>query len=129
MNDTQIETAARGHGWRSLREVGCQGAERLLRCATALRVTLALAAAGEAVVREGALPADHAAGGDDRAAVSAWRAAVVADPALIPGYLAQIDAYIRLGQPDLALLVARTGQQALPSSAELRDRVLRLERR
>jgi hypothetical protein len=71
----------------------------------------------------------HAAGGDDRAAVSAWRAAVVADPLLVPAYLALIDAYLRLGQPDLALSIARTGQLALPSSAELRDRVLRLEKR
>jgi hypothetical protein len=71
----------------------------------------------------------HAGSGDDRSAVSAWRAAVVADAAMVPAYLALIDAYLRLGQPDLALAVARTGQKALPSSAELRDRVLRLEKR
>lgn len=71
----------------------------------------------------------HAAGGDDRAAVSAWRAAVIADPALVPAHLALIDAYLRLGQPELALAVAKSGQQALPSSVELRDRVLRLEKR
>jgi lipopolysaccharide biosynthesis regulator YciM len=71
----------------------------------------------------------HAGSGDDRSAVSAWRSAVVADAAMVPAYLALIDAYLRLGQPDLALAVARTGQKALPSSAELRDRVLRLEKR
>jgi hypothetical protein len=71
----------------------------------------------------------HAAGGDDRAAVSAWRAAVVAEPAMVPAYLALIDAYLRLGQPDLALSVAREGRRVLPESAELRDRVLKLERK
>ena len=34
-----------------------------------------------------------------------------------------------IGQPDLALTAARTGQRALPASAELRDRVLALEKR
>jgi lipopolysaccharide biosynthesis regulator YciM len=71
----------------------------------------------------------HAGSGDDRAAVSAWRAALVADAAMVPAYLALIDAYLRLGQPALALSVAQTGQKALPSSTELRDRVLRLEKR
>jgi VWFA-related protein len=71
----------------------------------------------------------HAAGGDDRSAVSAWRTAIIADAALVPAYLAAIDAYLRLGQPDLALQVARSGRQAMPDSAELRDRVARLERR
>lgn len=71
----------------------------------------------------------HAAGGDDRAAVTAWRSAVIADSTFVPAYLALVDAYLRLGQPDLALQVARAGQQALPASVELRDRVLRLERK
>ena len=71
----------------------------------------------------------HAAAGNDRAAVSAWRAAIIADAAMVPAYLAAIDAYLRLGQPDLALQIARSGLQAMPDSAELRDRVARLERR
>jgi VWFA-related protein len=71
----------------------------------------------------------RAAGGDDVSAVSAWRGAIVADPTMVPAYLALIDAYLRLGQPDLALSVARTGQEALPASAELSDRVLRLQKR
>ena len=71
----------------------------------------------------------RAADGDDRAAVSAWRAAVIADAAMVPAYLAAIDAYLRLGQPDLALQMARSGLLALPDSAELRDRVARIERR
>jgi len=70
-----------------------------------------------------------AAGGDDRAAVSAWRAAFTADSSFVPAYLAAIEAYIRLGQPDLALQVARSGLAALPESVELRNRVDRLEKR
>lgn len=71
----------------------------------------------------------HAASGDDRAAVSAWRLAVIADSTMVPAYLALIDAYMRLGSPDLALQVARSGLISLPDSVELRDRVSRLERR
>jgi tetratricopeptide (TPR) repeat protein len=71
----------------------------------------------------------HAAAGDDRAAVSAWRTAVIADSTVVPAYLALIDAYTRLGSPELALQVARSGLKALPDSVELRDRVSRLERR
>jgi hypothetical protein len=71
----------------------------------------------------------HAAAGNDRPAVSAWRAAIAADASMVPAYLALIDGYLRLGQPDLALSAARTGVKALPGSAELRDRVLRLEQR
>ena len=48
---------------------------------------------------------------------------------MVPAYLALIDAYLRLGQPDLALAAAQTGQRALPASAELADRVLRLQKR
>jgi tetratricopeptide (TPR) repeat protein len=71
----------------------------------------------------------QAASGNDRAAVSAWRAAIIADSTMVPAYLAGIDAYLRLGEADLALQIARSGLQALPGSAELRDRVARLERR
>jgi hypothetical protein len=71
----------------------------------------------------------HAGAGDDRSAVSAWRAAIVADASMVPAYLALVDGYLRLGQPDLALAAARTGLKALPASAELRDRVQRLEKR
>jgi hypothetical protein len=67
--------------------------------------------------------------GDDAGAFSAWRAAVNADPAMVPAYLALIDGYVRVGQLDLALQVARSGSAALPASPELRDRLSRLERR
>jgi hypothetical protein len=70
-----------------------------------------------------------AAGGDDPAAVSAWRAGVAADATFVPAYLAAIEAYLRLGQRDLALQVARSGLSALPDSVELRNRVERLEKK
>jgi len=71
----------------------------------------------------------YAASGDDRSAIGAWRAAVVADQTLVSAYLALIDAYLRLNQPDLARQVAQSGAKALPKSAELRDRLQRLEKR
>ena len=71
----------------------------------------------------------HASTGDDRAAVGAFRSAVVADPSFVPAYLAAIDAYVRMREPALALQVARAGVVTLPASLELRDRLLRLERK
>ena len=71
----------------------------------------------------------YAASGDDRSAIGAWRAALLADQALVSGYLALIDAYLRLNEPDLARQVAESGVKALPKSAELRDRLERLEKR
>ena len=49
--------------------------------------------------------------------------------AIVPAYLAAIEAYLRLGQPELALQVARSGLTALPDSVELRNRVQRLEKK
>jgi hypothetical protein len=71
----------------------------------------------------------HAASGDDRAAITAWRSAIVADPGLVPSYLALVDAYLRLGQRELALQVVKSGLTVLPSSPELRDRLATLEGR
>jgi VWFA-related protein len=71
----------------------------------------------------------HAGGGDDPAAITAWRNAVLADPALVPSYLALVDAYVRLGHPDLAMQVVKSGLRALPGSLELLDRLARLEGR
>jgi VWFA-related protein len=71
----------------------------------------------------------HAAVGDDRAAVTDWRNAVLGDAAQVPPYLALVDAYVRLGHPDLALQVVKSGLRALPSSPELLDRLARLEGR
>ena len=70
-----------------------------------------------------------AANGDDRAAISAWRSSLVGDATLVPSYLALVDAYLRLGQRDLALQVVKSGLTALPSSPELLDRLARLENR
>jgi VWFA-related protein len=70
----------------------------------------------------------HAASGDDRAAVTAWRSAILSDPALVSSYLALIDAYLRLGQPDLALQVVTSGLRALPASPELANRLAQLQR-
>jgi VWFA-related protein len=71
----------------------------------------------------------YAAGGDDPAAVTAWRNAIIGNATLIPPYLALIDTYVRLGHPELALQVAKTGLRALPNSPELLDRLARLEGR
>ncbi|MEI6669626.1 MAG: VWA domain-containing protein [Acidobacteriota bacterium] len=71
----------------------------------------------------------YAATGDDRAAIGAWRAAVAADQTLVSAYLSLIDAYLRLNELDLARQVAQAGAKALPKSAELRDRLDRLEKR
>ena len=56
------------------------------------------------------------------------RAAVAAQPSMVPAYLALIQTYERLGHPGLALQVARAGTSALPSSLELRERLEQLER-
>jgi VWFA-related protein len=70
-----------------------------------------------------------AGGGDDRAAVTAWRSAIVGDPTHVPSYLALVDVYSRLGHAELALQVVRSGLRALPDSPELLDRLARLEGR
>jgi len=70
-----------------------------------------------------------AAGGDDRAAITAWRSAIVGDVTHVPSYLALVDVYSRLGHAELALQVVRSGLRALPESPELLDRLARLERR
>lgn len=71
----------------------------------------------------------HAAGGDDRAAITAWRSAIVGDATHVPSYLALVDVYSKLGHPELALQVVRSGLRALPDSPELLDRLARLEGR
>jgi hypothetical protein len=70
----------------------------------------------------------HAASGDDIAAISAWRAATVATPALVPPYLALADAYMRQGQPPLALQVVQAGLSVSPKSVELQSRLAELQR-
>jgi hypothetical protein len=70
----------------------------------------------------------HRARGDERAAIGAWRAATVADPRLVPAYLALYDAYVGLGEPSLARQAVEAGLRELPGSTELRDRLARLDR-
>jgi len=90
-------------------------------------------AAREAGFREPALAFmlgwAYAASGDDRSAITAWRNAMLRDSAFVPSYLALIDAYLRLGERDLALQVVKSGLAVLPSSPELRDRLAKLEGR
>jgi hypothetical protein len=95
--------------------------------------TIALGAARDAGPRDPALSFllgwACAAGGDDRAAIAAWRHALVLEPTLVPPYLALADAYIRLGEPMLARQVVESGLQTLPHSPELIDRLGRLKDR
>lgn len=71
----------------------------------------------------------HAANGDDRQAIGAWRNAAYINPQLVPAHLALADAYVKLSQPALAIQALRAGLQALPDSLELRDRLESLQRR
>jgi VWFA-related protein len=61
--------------------------------------------------------------GDDRKAISAWRAAATADPSLVPAHLALADAYLRLQNPSLAVQALRAGLAALPNSIELKTKL------
>ena len=64
--------------------------------------------------------------GDERQAITAWRRAAFLDPRAVPAHLALADAYIRLGQPALAIQALRAGLSALPQSPELIDRLASL---
>jgi VWFA-related protein len=70
----------------------------------------------------------HAAAGERREAINAWRAAAFADPTLVPAHLAIADAYVRAAEPALAIQALKAGLRALPGSAELRERLAMLER-
>jgi tetratricopeptide (TPR) repeat protein len=71
----------------------------------------------------------HSAAGNESAAITAWRAATVAAPTLIPAYLALADAYLRQSQPALARQVIQAGLTALPASVELLSKLAEIERR
>ena len=68
------------------------------------------------------------AAGNSRAAIGAWRNAAHLDPALVPAHIALAEAYLRLAEPALAVQALRAGLAAIPDSAELRERLARLER-
>jgi tetratricopeptide (TPR) repeat protein len=70
----------------------------------------------------------HAAAGEQREAINAWRAAAFADPTLVPAHLAIADAYVRAAEPALAIQALKTGLRALPGSPELRERLAALEK-
>lgn len=61
--------------------------------------------------------------GDDRKAIGAWRAAAAADPSLVPAHLALADAYLRLGNPSLAVQALKAGLAAQPDSIELKTKL------
>jgi VWFA-related protein len=67
--------------------------------------------------------------GEDRQAISAWRRAAFMDPTIVPAHLALADMYVRLSQPALAVQALRAALRAVPQSAELLDRLSRLESR
>jgi len=67
--------------------------------------------------------------GDNPAAITAWRNAIQGDPALVPAYLALVDVYVRLGHPELAVQVLKTGLRVLPDSPELLERLERVEKK
>ena len=67
--------------------------------------------------------------GDPRKAIGAWRAAVVADPSLIPAHLAIADAYLQLSKPELAGQAVRAGLAARPDSVELQAKLEQIEHR
>ncbi len=71
----------------------------------------------------------HAAAGERRDAINAWRAAAFADPTLVPAHLAIADAYVRAAEPALAIQALKAGLRALPGSPELRERLAALESR
>jgi hypothetical protein len=71
----------------------------------------------------------HAAAGERRDAINAWRAAAFADPTLVPAHLAIAEAYVRAAEPALAIQALKTGLRAIPGSPELRERLAALEHR
>ena len=67
--------------------------------------------------------------GEHREAISAWRAAAVIDPKMVPAHLALADAYLRIGEPALAIQAVHAGLAALTDSPELNAKLAELERR
>jgi VWFA-related protein len=71
----------------------------------------------------------QSATGNQANAITAWRAATVASPTLVPAYLALAEAYLGQSQQALALQVLRAGLAALPKSVELQSKIAEVERR
>ena len=66
--------------------------------------------------------------GDDRQAISAWRAAAAIDPKMTEAYLALADAYMKIGQPALAIQSLHAGLAALPNSTRLSSRLAEIQK-
>jgi VWFA-related protein len=58
--------------------------------------------------------------GDDRAAIGAFRNAVLRDPSMVPAHLALAEAFLRLNQPGLAAQALEAGLSAVPDAVELK---------
>lgn len=71
----------------------------------------------------------HDRAGDTRAALTSWRGAAHLDPLMVSAHLALAEGYLKLQQPALARQALRAGLDALPNSAELRQRLLEIEGR
>lgn len=71
----------------------------------------------------------HEGAGRTRDALSAWRSAAHLDPTLVSAHIALSDAYLRLGEPALAVQALRAGLTAIPGSPELQARLARLDKR
>lgn len=69
----------------------------------------------------------HDRAGDTRAALTSWRGAAHLDPLMVSAHLALAEGYLKLQQPALARQALRAGLEALPDSAELRQRLLQIE--
>jgi hypothetical protein len=48
---------------------------------------------------------------------------------MVPAHLALADAYLRIGEPALAMQVLQAGLAALPDSPELRAKLAEIERK
>jgi predicted Zn-dependent protease len=66
--------------------------------------------------------------GRDTDAVSAWRAAVALDPALVSAYLALADTFVKMRHPELAAHALHEGLGKVPGSPELRAKLGEVER-
>jgi VWFA-related protein len=120
------EPTDRNPAWFGLRAVARYAARDYAQAAADFRV-----AAGDppSAMASFLLGWVHASAGATRDAIGAWRAAAFADPRLLPAHLAIADAYVRVSEPALAIQALRAGLNALPESAELRDKLSALERR
>jgi hypothetical protein len=69
----------------------------------------------------------HDRAGDTRAALTSWRGAAHLDPLMVSAHLALAEGYLKLQQPALARQALRAGLDAIPDSAEIRQRLLQIE--